>query len=65
MQVKNDPMTVLDSNKALEAFLLNAHLYTPEQRNKIVDMLEYLIMPRYVISGKAPIEEEWIKKSKD
>lgn len=43
--------------KGLQSLLLNANLWTPEERGRILKLLEYLILPRY-----APIEEDWAKK---
>jgi hypothetical protein len=45
-----------DQQKMLELFLLNLNLFTPEQRERVITLIEYVMLPRYL-----PIEEEWIK----
>lgn len=61
MQIKKPTSELIDNNKALENFLLNAHLYTPEQRTKIIEMLHFLIMPQHIVRDRLPIEEEFIQ----
>lgn len=58
MEVKQ-PVTEsvdVETLKMLQRFILNANLFTPEERHTLIKLFAYLILPRY-----APIEEEYIK----
>ena len=50
-----EPIDV-ETLKMLQRFILNAGLFTPEERHTLIKLFEYLILPRY-----APIEEDYIK----
>lgn len=64
MQVNKPIGTMATENKNLSCFLQNLNMFTPEQRDIIIKLLEYTIIPRYEVAGKAPIEEEWIRRNK-
>lgn len=50
-------------SKNLTIFLENLIHFTPEQRDKMIRLLEYTIIPKYEVSGNAPIEEEWLRRT--
>lgn len=66
MEIKADPVTIsnnISGARALELFLTNLHMFTPKQREKMIKLLENTILPKYVVSGGLPIEEEWKRKN--
>jgi len=65
-QINKPPVTEqkpIEISRAMEAFLLNLHLFTPSQRERVLRLLEYLFLPKYVMHNSSPIEEEWINKN--
>lgn len=51
----------INLQRMLESFLINLNMFTPEQRERMIKILEYVILPRYEMAGKTPIEEEYLK----
>jgi len=47
--------------RVLELFLEKIDILSNKQRDKIIRLLEFLILPRYLAEGKPPIEEEYLE----
>lgn len=51
-------------NQSILLFLEHASLFTPEQRERVLKLLEYTILPKYKLNGNVPLEEEWLNRTK-
>lgn len=48
--------------RMLEKFFVHAESLQPKERERMINLLEYLLLPHYLTQGTAPIEEEWLNK---